>query len=177
MATPLASQFTSCGQADNLRTQFNALRTLVNTLLNGDGLITVPTLAIGTVSKKEIKITGAFNVMVDGRTFSEPAQEVAFTATTHDIADPDANPREAYFILSIDGAGAVTITKGSDAAAGLAVLPSTPAGEVRFGYVLIQHDGTLPFDATTNDLDAAHLTVTYTDEPSPLADTSLALTD
>jgi hypothetical protein len=150
------------------------LRAALVACLTGAGLISTPTLAIGTSSKKDVKFS-SFNFRALGFQEAKTGAEVAFTATTHDIADPDALPREAIFVLSIAQGGTVTITKGSDALAGAAVAPATPANECKMGEVLIQHNGTAVFDATTDDLDAAHLTVTYTDEPLLGADV-LALT-
>lgn len=159
----MARLYRSCG-SNVLIEEFNRLRYDVTAILNGLQLLTPPVLEIGTVAPEEVK-HGAFNIRVDGVTETVAAGEEAFTAVTHDIADPDANPREAIYVLSVAAGGAITITKGDTAAAGAAVAPATPAGEVKMGEVLIQHDGSAIFDATTSALDAAHLTVTYTDEP------------
>jgi hypothetical protein len=157
---------------DNLnaiRTDLAAVHTVVGQLVNdvvaiqgGDALLSAPGLAIGTSSAAKVK-HNAFNVRVDGNTQLIAAAEVAFTATTHDIADPDAAGREAIYVLSVNAAGTVTITKGSDAALGAAVAPATPAGEVKMGEVKVAHDGSAIFDASTDLLSAAHLTDTYTD--------------
>lgn len=134
------------------------------TVLQGDCLIKAPTLAVGTVSAAEIAV-GEIVWQIDGMRYLLAAAEHAFTATTHDIADPDADPREAIYVLSVAaGASAVTITKGTTAAADAAVAPSTPAGHVKLGELLLQHDGSAIFNATTDDLDAAHLTATFTPE-------------
>ena len=126
------------------------------------GVIGTPDLRIGTSAASALK-NDAYSLYVGAIRAEQAAGETAFTATTHDIADPDADPREAIFLLSIDNAGAHTITKGADAAADAAVAPSVPAGEEEVGQVLIQHDGTAIFDASTDLLSASHLTVTYTD--------------
>jgi hypothetical protein len=133
------------------------------TALQGTRLLSEPGLAIGTDQTRV-----AYDELiwsVNGMRYRIAAGEVAFTATTHDITDPDTDPREAVYVLSVAaGATSVTITKGTTAAEDAAVAPSTPAGHVKVGEVLIQHDGSAVFDATTTELDAAHLTVTYTDE-------------
>lgn len=125
-------------------------------------LLSVPSLGIGSTPANVA--TSAFSFRVDGTREDKAAVAAgtAFTATTHDIADPDAEPREAIYVLSVAAGGAITITKGADAAADEAVAPATPADEVKIGEVKIQHDGTAIFDATTDSLAAAHLTVTYT---------------
>lgn len=148
---------------EKMRVQFNKLADALGLTENGV-LRSAPSLAIGTTSKKEVK-HATFTTEIRGLTVSVTGAEVAFTATTHDIADPDADPREAYYTISVSSAGTVTITKGATAAADAAVKAAAPAGETVVGWVKIQHDGTAIFDATTNDLDAAHLTVTYEDAP------------
>lgn len=145
-----------------VRANHNRLVADVQGLLNGDLLISAPTIGIGSTPTNVA--TGAFVFQIDGvrERKAAVAAGTAFTATTHDIADPTALPREAIYVLSVAVGGTITITKGADAAAGAAVAPATPANEVKLGEVLIQHDGTAIFDATTDQLDAAHLTVTYT---------------
>lgn len=139
----------------------NGLAAYVNTV-TGDALFSDPGLAIGTDKTKVLH--DALLYQVDGVRHYIATGEVAFTATTHDIADPDTDPREAIYVLSAGHSETVTITKGDDAADGEAVAPATPADHVKFGEVLIQHNGSAIFNASTDELDAAHLTVTYTDE-------------
>lgn len=127
-------------------------------------LTSAPGLTIGTTADTALK-TVEFTMVIRGETVTVSAAETAFTATTHDIADPDADPREAYYTLSANASGTLTITKGDTAAADAAVKKAAPVDEVLVGWVKIQHDGTAIFDASTNALDAAHLTVTYEDAP------------
>lgn len=145
------------------------LRDAINALSQSDLLLSNAGLAIGTGSAAKVKYN-AFDFQVDGVAAHVAAGEVAFTPTTHDIADPDTDPREAIYVLSIaEGETAPTITKGATAAAGAAVAPATPANEIKLGEVLVQHDGSAIFDASTDDLDAAHLTVTFTSStPTPV---------
>lgn len=144
--------------AANLRTQFNALRADLNTVLTGDYLISLPVLAIG--STKAQVANGAFTFAVNGiqEQKAAVAAGTAFTATTHDIADGSARA----FTISIATGGTITITAGTAAVGTTATAPATPAGEVKMGEVLIAASGAI-FNATTDDLDAVHLTVTYTD--------------
>jgi hypothetical protein len=150
------------GDMSNIRAQFNALRADVEAIRSGDGLITAPTLAIGTSSAADVK-NSAFDIRVNGLVETVAGGETAFTDTTHDIADPDTAGREAVFVLSVAQGGTITITKGSDAALGAGVAPATPAGEVKMGEVLVAHDGSAIFNANTDLLSAAHITDTYTD--------------
>lgn len=174
-ASPPNTAYTSCGQSDNLRLHYNKLRAAVVALCTGAGLITTPVLAEGTSSKKELKHS-TFNVRALGVVEAVTGAEVAFTATGHDILDPDAQARGALYVISVAQGGTVTITKGDDALAGQEVAPDLPANEAKMGEVLIQHNGTAIFNAVSDDLDAAHLTVVYTDWPLLGADV-LALTN
>ena len=135
----------------------------------GDALLLAPTLAIGTSSAAEVK-NSAFEIRVNGVTELVAAGETGFTATTDDIADPDASGREIVYVLSVAAGGTITITPGTIAALAAGVAPSTPAGEVKMGEVLVAHDGSAIFNATTDLLSAAHITDTYTDAtPEALA--------
>ena len=128
-----------------------------------DFLLNRANLAIGTVDPAEVA-HGTFTKSVAGALAEVTGAEVAFTATTHDIA-PDANtPQEAIYLLSVNAAGAVAITKGATADQGSAVPPAAPAAQAVMGYVrIVVAAGATPFDATTDDLDAAHLTTTFED--------------
>jgi hypothetical protein len=131
-----------------------------------DLCLTAAGLQIGTTSKKEVRINATTTTYTIGGVFkSKSAAEVAFTATTHDIAADASNVKEAVYTMSLQADGTATLTMGTIATgAGNAVVPEGPAGEVVIGHVRIAVDaGATPFDATTDDLDATHLTVTYTD--------------
>ena len=120
-------------------------------------------LVIGSTSKKEIKIASTTAYLNGGVFCSKTTAEVAFTVTTHDIAPSATLVQEAVYVLSLDAAGTATVTMGAIASgAGNAVVPATPAGGTAIGYVRIAvAAGATKFDATSDDLDAAHLTATY----------------
>ena len=123
-----------------------------------------PALQIGTTSKKAVRINATTVFIKDGVFKSKSAAEPTFTATTHDIAASSTNVREAVYLLTIDGSGNVTFTKGEEATgAGNAKLPELPSDSaVVLGHVRVAvAAGSTKFDATSDDLDAAHLTVTY----------------
>lgn len=130
-------------------------------------------LAIGTSSKKKVKVVNRLDYCFDNVAASIAAStEVAFTATTHDIAADASLVKEAYYLLSVDSAGTVTVTKGATATTGAGVLPDTPANGIAFGYVRIRvAAGSTIFDATSDDLDAAHLTVVYVNLAGKTTDT------
>lgn len=145
--------------ARNMRTQFNALRADLIKALSGDYLISAPGLAIG--STKAQVATDAFDFAVNGMPEAKTAVAAgtAFTATTHDVTGGSSNS----FLLSIATGGTITITMGTEA---VGTTPGTaatlPTGEVALGTVVI-YSAAAGFDATTTELDAADLTVTYTD--------------
>ena len=140
----------------------NALLTDIRTrLLNHTK--TNGVLAIGTTSAAEIKVTNAVDYVAAGVLGTLAAAEYAFTATTHDITADAGTVQEAVYLLSVDGAGSVTVTKGTTATgAGNAVVPATPTDEAPLGYLrLAVAAGATDFDATSDLLSAGHLTDTY----------------
>lgn len=137
----------------------SALKKVGNVCLSDGGL------AIGSVSKKEVLIANTVIFLVKGVFYAKTTAEIAFTATTHDITAVAGSIQEAVYLYSVNAAGTVTVTKGTTATgAGNAAIPSTPAGTTAFGYLRIAvAAGATDFNATTDDLDAAHLTDTYVD--------------
>lgn len=121
-------------------------------------LMSNPTLVIGSSSKAKVK-NSAFNVMRSGTISTVASTETVFTATDHDIADGS----EAIFNVYLSATNVITLLKGDDAAVGSAVCPDTPANGFKIGEVKISADGAI-FNASTDDLDASHLTVTYSNK-------------
>ena len=142
----------------------------VNDVVVDDGgyrLLSNPTLAIGTSSKAKVK-HGDIVYSKDGVIATVAGGEVAFTATTHDIADGEG----AVFLVYLDGS-TVKLSKGTATTGGTgAVCPATPAGKLKLGEVKIVTSGAL-FDATTTLLDALTVTDTYTNKTD--AKTNFAL--
>jgi hypothetical protein len=117
-----------------------------------DSVLSSAALAIGSSSKAKVKIVNTFYYIIDGVLYSKTSAEVAFTATSHDVAAD----KFAVFVLSIDAAGTVTMTKSADAdSLAEIVLPAVPADEVVVGMVIINPTGTGNFDASTTELDDA----------------------
>lgn len=147
--------------------EIEALRVRVNRLLFHalNRVLGNPGLAIGTSSKKKVKVVTATPYVLNGALGTvSSSTEVAFTATTMDIPANAGAVQEAVYLLTVNTGGTPTLTMGAIASgAGNAVIPDVPTGHVLLGYVRIAVDaGSTPFDATSDDLDAAHLTVTYT---------------
>lgn len=136
----------------------NDLEEDINRVSN-DKVLSNPTLVIGTSSKKKVK-SSTFTVMRDGVISSITGAEVAFTAATDDIADGYG----AIYNIYLAANNTITILKGTATALGTgAVAPATPSGGMKIGEVKVVADGA-KFDATTDDLDADHLTVTYSNK-------------
>jgi len=128
-----------------------------------------PGLAIGSGSKAKVLIANTVPFLIDGVFASKTTAEVAFTATTHDIpADADA-VQEAVYAYSILANGTVAVTMGAIASgAGNAIPPAIPKGQALLGYLrLAVAAGATSFDATTDELDEAHLTDTYINAAFP----------
>lgn len=126
--------------------------------VNNDKVLTNPTLVIGTSSAAKIKHS-TFTVMRDGVISSITGAEVAFTATTDDIAAGYG----AVYNIYLDANNAVKILKGTATALGTgAVAPATPAGGMKIGEVKVVT--TALFDATTTLLSAATVTDTYSNK-------------
>ena len=159
---------------ESMDTELDSVRTLINELrtdhatyrsavsqektIMGQICLSPAGLAIGVGSKKKILIANTTYYMISGVIKTKTTAEIDFTATTHDVA----NGSSAYFVLSINSAGTVTITKGADGGTLTQVTPSIPSNQAIIGYLTIAASGAI-FDATSDDLDAAHLTVTYYD--------------
>jgi hypothetical protein len=155
--------------AANLREQFTALLADVAAIRSGTHLISAPGLCIGTSAAEKVKVVD-FRFAIGGVPELKASAEVAFTATTHDIA----SDKQAIFTVSIAAGGTITLTKGDDATAGEAVAPATPAGELKIGEVSVTTVGDT-FDATTDSLAETWITTVYTDATA-LAATASALT-
>lgn len=109
-----------------------ALRAAMVIGATGSGLVSTPTLQIGTGSAAKTKHVD-FTYQINGVRIAKASSEITMVGN---IADPDANGREAIYVLSIQTNGTITVTKGADAALGAGVAPAT--------------------------LNAAHLTTTFT---------------
>lgn len=149
---------TVAGSQQALMTQLDAMHTAQKyRALSTGGLV------IGSTSKKEVKIASTIAYLHDGVFKSKTTAEVGFTATTHDIAPNASAVQEAVYLLCLIADGTPSWVMGTIASgAGLALLPEVPSGKTVVGYVRVAvAAGATLFNATTDDLDAAHLTVTY----------------
>lgn len=124
-----------------------------------------PGIVIGSSANTKVKI-GATTVFTSSGAFkSKASAEVAFTPTTHDIAPDAVLVKEAIYLLSLASDGTPTLTMGDIASgSGAAKFPERPATGTPIGAVRIAvAAGATLFDASSDALTAAHLTVTYYD--------------
>lgn len=129
-------------------------------VVNNDKLLGNPTLVIGSSSKKKIK-NSAFSVMRDGVISIVASTETDFTATTDDLAISTG----AVYLIYLDATNTIKILKGTATAGGTgAVCPATPSGGMKIGEVKLVVTADAIFNATTDDLDSAHITDTYTNK-------------
>lgn len=121
-------------------------------------------LAIDT-DKTQVKTVNTVQYSLNHKRYTKAAFTKAFTATTHDIPANASAVQEAIYLYSLDASGNITCTMGEIASgSGSAVPPATPAGNCPVGALrLAVAAGATSFDATTDELDEAHLTDTYYD--------------
>ncbi len=141
-----------------LMDQFDSLNTAMrNQCLSNPGIV------IGTGSAAMVKI-GSTTVFTSGGEFkSKTTAEVAFTATTHDIAAHATLVQEAMYMVMLAADGTPSLVMGAIASgSGAAVLPERPATGTPIGAVRVAvAAGATPFDASTDLLSAGHITDTY----------------
>jgi hypothetical protein len=120
-------------------------------------------IAIGTTSAAAVKIATTTTFTINSVAKSKTTAEVAFTATTHDIAADASNVKEACYLLCLNTSGTPTLTMGDIAVgAGNAQWPARPQNLCAIGGVRIAvAAGATNFTAATSLLSATQLTVTY----------------
>lgn len=120
-------------------------------------------LAEGTTTPATIKTTNAIDYTIGHKVYSKAATDnIAMTA-----AAQQAVSTQCVYLVSLDAAGAVTVTKGTEVAANgtltLADMPETPDNQCVIGAFKIVTDGSTTFTSGTTDLGAAGITETYVD--------------
>lgn len=155
------------GLADqNLRNAMEELQSnAVDMLLNTGGL------AIGTVAATAVKIANTVYGMIDGALVTKTTAEIALAGTvTADLFN--------VFVLSMDSAGDVTATMGTEGATiGAVVFPTIPTDDIVLGFVIVNPTGTGNFVGGTTDLDDATVVpnAVYINTPFPFNTNALAL--
>lgn len=129
-------------------------------------------LAIGSSSKKAVKIANTVYTIHNGVIAKKTTAEVALPAVTV------TNAKFNVFLVSIDSAGTVTISGGTEGASlATVVLPAVPAGNASLGFVIVNPTGTGNFVGATTELDDATVApnAVYTNTPYPFNQAEQAL--
>jgi hypothetical protein len=153
------------GGSQPLATWFDKMQTAFGNMAESAG-----GLAIGSVSKKTFRTVNTITYTSGFVVRTKAAAAIALTDNTHDIAASTSSAQEAVYLVCLNAAGDFSVTMGTVASgAGNAKIPDVPAGLTPVGMVRIRvAAGTAPFAATGDDLDAPHLTCTYSDINGPL---------
>jgi len=120
-------------------------------------------LAIGTTSKKDVKIANTTYAYVEGVLAKKTTAEINLSGTV-------VNAKFNVFVLAMDSAAAVTAYMGTEAATiGGVVFPVIPSGSAVIGFVIINPTGTGNFVGDTTDLDDATVVpnAVYVNTPYP----------
>lgn len=144
---------------EELKADFNLLRSQVlNASLNGGAGVGGAGLAEGT-NATTIKTTNAVTYTIGGQLYTKAATDnIAFTATAQ-----QAVSTFCLYLVSINAAGTVAMTKGTELGTDTAVLPALPASSAPLGSIKVATDGATTFTGGTTDLGAAGITDTYVD--------------
>ncbi len=148
-----------------------ALMTHFDTLwrINANRALTPAGLAIGTAANTAVKIVNAVTYLSNAVFKSKAPAEVPFTLSVHDIPASLSGVQEQVYLLSLDGNGNPTLTGGGiTTGVGTAPLPALLATGTAISYVRVAVAAGAPgsgtnFVAGTTPLNAAYLTVGYTD--------------
>lgn len=107
-----------------------------------------------------MEIVSAFDFCIAGIIYSKAAVDnIAMTAAVVQNVST-----HCMYLVSLDSAGAVTVTKGAEApVADDIFLPSTPAGDCPLGAFKIVTDASTTFTSGTTDLGASGITDTFWD--------------
>lgn len=116
---------------------------IVDQLLNTGGL------AIGSSSKAKAKIANTIYAFVNGVLVKKTTAEITLSGTV-------TNAKFNVYVLTIDSAGTVTATMGTEGSTiGAVVFPAVPANSAVIGFVIVNPTGTGNFVGGTTELDDA----------------------
>ena len=110
-------------------------------------LLNTGALAIGSGSKKKVKLVNTIYALMNGALIKKTSAEVALSGTV-------VNATYNVFVVTMDAAGTLTATMGTAGATLAAVVfPAIPASSVVLGWAEIHPTGTGNFVGATTDLD------------------------
>lgn len=132
-------------------------RPLSSFVLNSAGL------AIGTSAKPDVKIANTTYAYIEGVLVKKTTAEIDLSGTV-------TNAKFNVYVLSINSAGTVTASMGTEAStlAGVA-FPTLADGSAMIGFVIVNPTGTGNFVGNTTDLDDATVVpnAVYINTPYP----------
>lgn len=114
-----------------------------------DQLLNTAGLTIGSSSKPKLKIANTIYALVTGILVKKTTAEIVVAGTV-------TNAKFNVFVLSIDNAGTVTASMGTEGATiGAVVFPAIPADNAVIGFAIVNPTGTGSFVGGTTDFDDA----------------------
>lgn len=106
-------------------------------------------LAIGSSSKKKVKVANTIYGLIDGVLFSKTTAEVTLAGTI-------TNAKFNVYVITVKNDGTLTARMGTEGAALInVVLPTVPVDEQIIGFAIVNPTGTGNFVGGTTDLDDA----------------------
>lgn len=114
----------------------------------GDMLLNTGGLAIGS-AKAKVKIANTIYTLHNEVLAKKTTAEVALVGTV-------TNAKFNVYVLSVDSAGTVTVSMGTEGASlATVVFPAVPSGNAVLGFVIVNPTGTGNFVGGTTELDDA----------------------
>lgn len=114
-----------------------------------DCLFNTAGLAIGSSSKKAVKVVNTVYALINGAVVKKTTAEKALAGTI-------TNAKFNVYVLSLSADGTLNIAMGTEGATlGAVVLPAILASDVMLGMVIVNPTGTGNFVGGTTDLDDA----------------------
>lgn len=114
-----------------------------------DAIFNSAGLAIGSSSKKKVKIANTVYGVYDGKPFSKTTAEVTLAGTV-------TNAKFNIFAITLKADGTAAARMGTEGATLAAVVfPTIPEDEILIGFAIVNPTGTGNFVGGTTDLDDA----------------------
>lgn len=114
-----------------------------------DQLLNTAGLTLGSSSKPKLKIANTIYALVTGVLVKKTTAEIVISGTV-------TNAKFNVFVLTIDNAGTVTATMGTEGATiGAVLFPTIPTNQAVIGFAIVNPTGTGNFIGGTTDLDDA----------------------
>lgn len=136
---------------DNSSLAQSTVRTALGKLQDAvvDQLLNTAGLTLGSSSKPKLKIANTIYALVTGILVKKTTAEIVVSGTV-------TNAKFNVFVLSINNAGTVTASMGTEGATiGAVVFPTIPADSAVIGFAIVNPTGTGNFVGGTTDFDDA----------------------